>query len=101
MKLKLNLWRPLLVGIGLSWIIPMFGAKKLDQPLWFFLVFACLWFIASFAIVPLYDVGIRVRRKMGLKRLADWGERIKPRILLPLRFMLLLMAVISLIIGLM
>jgi len=89
------------MGIGLSWIIPMFGAKKLNQPLWFFLAFASLWFIASFAIVPLYDVGIKLRCKMGLKRLADWGERMKAQILPPLRCMLLLMAVISLIAGLM
>jgi len=99
MKNKLNLWWPLLVGIGLSWIIPMLGAKRMGEPLWFFLVFACLWFISSFAIVPLYDVGIKVRRKIGLKRLADWGERVKPQILPPLRCMLMVMAIISLVVG--
>ncbi len=101
MKNKLNLWWPLLVGIGLSWIIPMLGTKKMGGPLWFFLVFACLWFISSFAIVPLYDVGIKVRRRIGLKRLADWSERVKPQILPPLRCMFLLMAIISLVVGFM
>ena len=33
-------------------------------------------------------------------RLADWGERMKPRVLPPARLALLLMALISLVVGL-
>lgn len=43
----------------------------------------------------LYDLGTAIRRKMGLTRLAEWGERMKPRLLPPARLGLLIMALIS------
>jgi hypothetical protein len=78
----------------------MIGIRKAGFPWWFFLCMACLWSIVLVKAEPLYDWGIRIRRRLGMVRVADWGERMKPRVLPPSRLALLIMAVISLVVGL-
>lgn len=96
----MNPWWIVLGLLGSTWVLPMLGIKKAGLPGWSFLCIACLWVVVFFTADPLYDWGIRVRRRLGMARLADWGERMKPRVLPPARLALLVMALISLVVGL-
>ena len=57
---------------------------------------AGFWFFIFVVAEPLYDWGVRLRRKLGMMRLTELGERMKPRVLPPARLALFLMALISL-----
>jgi len=93
----MNIWWIVLPLLGCTWAVPMIGINQAaGVPWWFFVCIGCFWLIVCAAAEPLYDWGIRIRRKMGLTRLADWGERMKPRLLPPARLALLIMALISL-----
>ena len=78
------------------WAAPMIGIAKADfLPWWFAVCIGCLWCLVCAVAEPLYDWGVRIRRKIGLVRLADWSERMKPRLLPAARVALLIMALIS------
>lgn len=72
----------------------MIGIRNTGFPWWFFVDVGCFWCLAGITAGPLYDLGIAIRRKLGMARLADWGERMKPRLLPPARLALFVMAVI-------
>jgi len=91
------MWWVLLAVLGAGWVFPVIGMKKAGCPWWVFLCMAGLWFLVFVVAEPLYDWGVRLRRKLGLVRLAELGERMKPRVLPPARLALLLMALISLV----
>jgi len=91
----MNPWWIVLCVLACTWAAPMIGIKKAGFPWWFFVCVGCFWLVVCAAAKPLYDWGIHVRRKLGLVRLADLGERLRPRLLPPARLALLIMAVIS------
>jgi len=92
---KMNLWWPFLILLGCTWIVPLFGAKQAGTGWAFFVGVGSLWTVVFLASRPLYDLGIQIRRKLGLRTLADWGERMRSRILPPARAALLIMASMS------
>jgi hypothetical protein len=75
----------------------MHGAKAHDTPWFFFVAVAALWIVALLAAEPLYDFGTNLLRKLGRDRLADFRERLKPKVLPPARVALLIMALVSLV----
>ena len=91
----MNPWWIILAVLAGTWALPMIGIKKAGYPWWFFVCTGCFWLIVCAAAEPLYDWGIRIRRKLGMARLADWGERMKPRLLPPARLALLIISLIS------
>jgi len=93
----MNPWWIVLGVLACAWVLPMMGIKAAGFPWWFFVGVGCLWSVVCVAAEPLYDWGIRIRKRMGMARLADWGERMKPRVLPPARLALLIMALISLV----
>lgn len=92
---KMNLWWPVLIVLGCSWIVPLLGARQAGIGWAFFVGVGSLWTVVCFASRLLYDLGIQIRKKLGLTALADWGERVKSRILSPARVALLIMASMS------
>jgi hypothetical protein len=91
----MNVWWPVLIVLSLAWVIPMLGARHANIPWPFFVAVGCMWAVVCVFVRPLYDFGIRTRRKMGMTKLADWGERVRPRILPPARVALVVMALLS------
>jgi hypothetical protein len=77
----------------------MLVARNAGMPAGFFLGVAGFWCLVAWVAGPLYDLGIWVRKHLGLIRLADWGRCMRPRLLPPARVALLIMAVISLLAG--
>ena len=78
----------------------MLGLRQSGVPWWFFMGWGIFWYGLFIVTEPLYEWGIRLRRKLGLRRLAEWGERMKPEVLPPTRWALLFMAGISFGVGL-
>ena len=91
----MNVWWPVMIILGSAWVLPMLGARQAQLPGVFFVCVGCLWTVVFAFAPPMYDWGIRVRRKMGMNALADWGERMRPTLLPPVRLALLTMALIS------
>lgn len=91
----MNIWWIVLGLLGCAWAVPMMGSKQAGMPWWFFICVGCFWCAVCVLAEPLYDWGIRIRRELGLVRLANWGERMKPNLLPPARLALLIMALIS------
>ena len=91
----MNVWWILFPLLGCTWAVPMIGINKAGFPWWFFVCIGCFWTVVCVMAEPLYDWGIRVRRKLGMARLADWGEMMKSRLLPPARLALAIMALIS------
>ena len=96
---KFNPWWPILALLGCVWIIPMIEMRRTGLPRWLFPIIAAFWIAVFLGSGYLYEWGIRIRRKLGMTKLADWGERMKDSILPPARLALLLMALISLCFG--
>ena len=96
----MNSWWVVLGFLGATWLLPMIGIGMAGFACWFFLCVACLWSVVFVTTDPLYDWEIRIRRRLGIVRLADWGELMKPRVLPPARLALLIIALISLVVGL-
>ncbi len=96
----MNPWWLVMGLLGSTWALPMIGIRKAGFPWWFFVGFSCFWIAVCLVADPMYDWGVRLRRRMGMIRLADFAERMKPRVLPPARMALLLMALISLLAGL-
>ena len=91
----MSVWWIIIPLLGCTWAVPMIGINKAGFPWWFSICVGCFWIVVCVTAEPLYDWGIRIRRKLGMARLADWGERMKPRILPPARVALLIMASVS------
>ena len=92
----MNPWQFLLPLLAAAWSIPMIGIRRAGAPAWFFIGLGLFWLTVCAAAGPLYDWGILLRRQLGMNRLADFAERVKPRLLPPARMALLIMALISL-----
>ena len=60
-----------------------------------FVAVGLFWCIVFSLAEPLYDWGVRLRRKMGMVRVADFAERMKRRVLPPAWLALVIMALIS------
>ena len=95
----MNPWWIVFTFITALWVVPMAQARHAGFPWWFFVGLAALWFAMAAALEPLYDTGVRLRKALGMKRLAEWGERNKGRTLPPARFALIAMALITLAAG--
>ena len=95
----MNVWWLLLCALACTWSGPMLGARNAGTSVGFFFGVAGFWCLVALVAGPLYDLGIRMRRQLGLIRLADWGRCMRPRLLPPARVALLIMAVISLLAG--
>lgn len=91
----MNIWWPIMILLGSAWILPMFGARQAQLPRLLFVCIGCMWAVVCVVAAPMYDWGIRVRRKMGMEALADLAERRRPQLLPPVRLALLIMALIS------
>jgi len=92
----MNWWWLLLVSLSLLWVLPMYGAHRTQMPAVFFVAVAVLWAVLFVFVEPLYDWGTNLLRKLGWPRLADFRDRLKPKVLAPARIALLLAAAISL-----
>lgn len=91
----MRILRVVIVLLGCAWVVPMALANRAGAPWPFFVGLGCFWLLVVALSGPLYDAGISIRRKMGMKSFADWGERMRPRILPLGRVALLIMSVIS------
>lgn len=91
----MNPWWIVMSLLACGWLVPMIGARAAGLPWWFFVSVGAFWCLVCAAAGPLYEWGIRARRKLGMKRPADLGERMRPRLLPPARLALLITAAIS------
>ena len=71
--------------------------KQAGTPWWMFLFLGCLWLLLCALMPPLYDLGVWIRRRLGMVWFADFAERIRPKILPPTRLALLIMGVASIV----
>ncbi len=93
----MNIWWFIIVPLSLSWIIPMAGLHRAHASVWVFVLNALLWCIVAVFAQPMYDWGTNIGRRLGHSRVVALRERIKPKILPPIRIGLIIMAVISVI----
>ena len=93
--IKMNGWWVLFISLSLLWVLPMYGAHRTPMPALFFVAVAALWVVLLVFVEPLYDGGTNLLRKVGPPPLADFRDRLKPKVLAPVRAALLLMAAIS------
>ena len=91
----MNPWWIILMVLAGTWAAPVMAIRRAGFPVWFFVCLGCFWMVVCLAAEPLYDWGVDFRRKLGMARLADFGERMKPRLLPPARLALCIMAAIS------
>ena len=84
-----------MIAFGRAWALPMYGARAAGLAWPFYVAAGCLWGVVAAFAGPLYDLGIRVRRGLGMTKLAEWSEGVKPRILPPARAALAVMALVS------
>ena len=96
----MNLWWPLLVVLGCAWVLPLLGTRHVHLGWPYFVGCGCLWAVVLVYVGPLYDWGTDLLRKLGQTRMADWRERMKPRLMGPARVALLIMAAISFVFAL-
>ena len=73
----------------------MLGLYRVNASLWVFLLNALLLGVVAVFAYPLYDWGTNLGRKLGHSRMVALRERMKPRILPPIRVVLIVMALIS------
>ena len=90
-----NWWWLVIVPLGCLWWLPMLGARAGGLPWYFFAAIAALWGVVLLFVRPLYDWGTKISRKLGQERMADLRERLKPKLLPPVRVALLIMAATS------
>jgi hypothetical protein len=90
-----NWWWVVLIPLGCLWVIPMLGSREANVPRLFFVAVAALWALVFSFAQPLYDWGTTLLRKLGHDRLADSRDCLKPKVLLPARVTLLIMASMS------
>ena len=96
----MNWWWIVLIPLGCLWAIPMLGAHEAHMPRLFFVAVAALWIVVFLFAQPLYDSGTILLRKLGRDHLADFRDRLKPKVLLPARVTLLIMAAVSILFAL-
>ena len=87
--------RMLLLLLAGAWSLPVIGLRRAGFPSWFFICLGLFWLFIFTQAEPLYDWGVAVRRRLGMRRLADYAERMKLQLLPPARLALLIMAAIS------
>jgi len=76
------------------------GAHEDNVPRLFFVAVAALWVVVFLFAQPSYDWSTNLLRKLGRDRLADFRDRLKPKVLLPARVALLIMVMVSILFGL-
>ena len=91
----MNLWWPIFVILGCTWVLPLAGMKSDEMPWFFFVAIGCLWTVLFLFTRRLYDLGTALLRRIGWTAMAEWRERMKPRILNPVRLALLIMGTSS------
>ena len=91
----MNPWRVILTAVAILWILPMYGLRREGFPTWFFFCIGLFWLLVCMTAGPLYDWGTDIRRKLGMRRLADFAERNRPQLLPAARIALAIMAAIS------
>ena len=96
----MNWWWPLLLLVGCSWAIPMVALNRAPFGPAISFAVGCLWIVVFLFTARLYDWETRLTRRWGMARMAEWRERLKPRILPPARAALLVMAALSFLIPL-
>ena len=78
----------------------MAGAHAANMPRLFFLAVAALWTVVLLFVQQLYDWGTGLLRRLGFNRLADFRDRVKPKMLAPGRVALLIMVAVSIVFAL-
>lgn len=73
----------------------MLGCHKAHVPWVFFVAVGALWTLLCFSAGPLYDWGTGILRRLGCTRVANWRQRLRPRVILPVRVAFLIAAVLS------
>jgi hypothetical protein len=95
-----NWWWIVLIPLGCLWALPMLGAHEANMPRLFFVAVAFLWVVVFLFAQRLYDSGTNILRKLGRDRLADFRDRLKPKVLPSARIALLIMAAVSILFAL-
>jgi hypothetical protein len=91
----MNWWWPVMIVLGCAWALPMWGARASGFGWRFFVPVGCMWVVTAALAGPLYDLSMRLRRGLGMTRLAELGERMRPRLLPPARAAMAVMALVS------
>ena len=93
----MNWWWLLFMLVGCLWLLPLLAMHMAASPKVLYIAVATLWLCLFLFIRPLYDWGTDLLRKFGLDRMADFRERLKRKILSPVRAALLIMALLSIV----
>ena len=91
----MNIWWPVMIALGCAWALPMLGARAAGFDWRFFVPVGSMWVVTAVLAGWLYDLGVGLRRRLGMTKLAELGERIKPRLLPPARAAMAIMALVS------
>ena len=97
---NMNWWWIVLIALACLWAVPMLGAREANMPRLFFVAVAALWIVVVLFAQPLYDWGTNVLRRLGRDRLADFRDRLKPKVLPLVCVALLIMAAVSILFAL-
>ena len=91
----MNIWWIIITPLCLVWIFPMYQMHRIHAPAWVFILFALFWSAIAIYARPLYDWGTGIGRRLGLHRIVALRERMKSKVMPPVKAGLIMMAIIS------
>ena len=88
----MHLWHIFLVSLASLGCLPS-SVVKLNIPKGFYIFFAILWTVVFIDAYPMYDWGTKRTRKHGWERMANLRQRLRSKIMPPIRIILLILAI--------